>query len=70
LLSKVLKDGYPGPAWYVVSKQEKISPGAMDEPGAKPPKPKGDSIMMAAPESSSALVFWDGKQFQIFWQGD
>ncbi|MBA2434638.1 MAG: hypothetical protein H0V54_06055 [Chthoniobacterales bacterium] len=70
LLSKDIKETYPGPAWYVVSKKEKISLGANDEEGAKPPEPKGDSIMMVRPESSSALVFWNGKSFELFWQGD
>jgi hypothetical protein len=70
ILSKDIKEDYPGPAWYVVPKEEKISLGATDEPEAKPPTPKGDSIMMVRPESSSALVFWNGSQFELFWQGD
>ncbi len=61
LLSKDLKEDYPGPAWYVLSKNDKE---------ARPSKPKGDCIMMVRPESSSALVFWDGKRFQLSWQGD
>lgn len=62
LLSKDLTEGYPGPAWYVVSKNEKI-------PGADTSKAKGDAIMMVRPESSSAVVFWNGKQFEISWLG-
>lgn len=60
LLSKDIKVEYPGPAWYVVSKSEKIGPATR----------KGDSIMMVRPESSSALVFWNGKSFELAWLGD
>ena len=70
LLSQDIKETYPGPSWYVVSKKEKINLGAMDEAGAKPPKPKGDAIMMVTPASSTALVYWDGNRFKLFWQGD
>lgn len=70
LLSKDIKETYPGPAWYVVPKKEKISPGAVAEEGTEVPKLKGDAIMMVRPESSSALVFWNGKRFELFWQGD
>ncbi len=37
---------------------------------AKPAKLKGDTIMMVRPESSSALVFWKGKRFELSWQRD
>ena len=72
LLSKDITETYPGPAWYVVSKKEKIGPGLdLDEAkGTKPPKLKGDAIMMVTPESSSALIFWNGKRFELSWQGD
>lgn len=70
LLSRDIKETYPGPAWYVVSKKEKINLGAMDAAGAKPPKPTGDAIMMVTPASSTTLVYWDGNRFKLFWQGD
>ncbi len=57
LLSKDIEEEYPGPAWYIVSKKER--------PGLK-----GDAIMMLRPESSTALVSWDGKRFKLSWEGD
>ncbi len=62
LLSKDIKEEYPGPAWYVVARNDKSSLGET--------KPKGDAIMMVRPESSSALVFWNGKSFELAWMGD
>ncbi len=57
LLSNDIKEEYPGPAWYVVAKKER-------------PDLKGDAIMMVRPESSAALVSWDGKRFQLSWESD
>jgi hypothetical protein len=38
--------------------------------GGKPPKLKGDAIMVEKAESSSALLYWNGKAFATYWQGD
>ena len=49
-------------AWYVVSKQEAKAIGMS--------KLVGDGIMIVKPESSSSLVYWNGKRFVSSWQGD
>ncbi|MBH0192450.1 MAG: hypothetical protein HP492_12045 [Nitrospira sp.] len=49
-------------AWYVVSKQEAKAIGVS--------KLVGDGIMIVKPESSSSLVYWNGKRFVSSWQGD
>lgn len=63
---------YPGPsAWYVVPKMTKIPQGRLDGNGIKPPKTLlGDAIEMIQIEASSALVYWNGKRFVSYWQGD
>ncbi len=72
LLSNDIKETYPGPAWYVVSESEKskMLTAAAAEGGKKPAKLKGDAILMVRPESSTALVFWNGKRFELAWLGD
>jgi len=57
----------PTDGFYVVDRSEKIGVGAS---GGKPPKLKGDAIMFFKSESSSALVYWTGKKFAVYWQGD
>lgn len=49
-------------AWYVTSKQEAKAAGVAN--------PIGDGIMIVKPESSSSLVYWNGKRFVSAWQGD
>ena len=63
-------DGADLPAldgWYVVERGTKIGAGAT---GGKPPKLRGDAIMVMKAESSSALVYWNGKKLATYWQGD
>ncbi len=71
LISNDIKEDYPGPAWYVVSETEKqqMRSAAVEEGGKKSAKLKGDAIMMVRPESSTALVFWNGKRFELSWLG-
>jgi hypothetical protein len=54
-------------AWYVVDRKTKVGVGAA---GGKPPKLRGDAIMIEKAESSSALVYWTGKGLATYWQGD
>jgi hypothetical protein len=61
---------YPGPSWYVVFRSEKISQSPFVDEEQKVPKLRGDAIMMVTPESSTALIFWNGKRFDIYWQAD
>jgi hypothetical protein len=69
-LSQDTGKDYPGPSWYVVFRNEKITQSPFEDEGRKVPKLRGDAIMMVTPESSSALIFWSGKRFDIYWQSD
>ncbi len=53
-------------AWYVFAKGE-VSQGATDE---APPNLKGDAIAAIKTESSSGLIWWDGKRFRWYQLGD
>ena len=53
-------------AWYVERKGQ-VEQGATDE---TPPQMKGDGLMVIKTESASGLVFWDGKRFRFYQQGD
>lgn len=53
-------------AWYVEPKG-KVSQGATDAP---PPKLRGDALMAIKTESGSGLIYWDGKAFRFYQQGD
>ncbi|MHB9028751.1 MAG: hypothetical protein ACYC9O_08280 [Candidatus Latescibacterota bacterium] len=68
-LAKDLKGDYPRPAWYVFYKDEKIR-NRRDINNAPPPRLVGDGFMVLRPESSSALIYWNGKKFQLYWQSD
>lgn len=60
--------GYPGPAWRVLYKDEK---GRIRDNGESPvPKLIGDGFIIEKPASSSALVYWDGRRFNLYWQSD
>jgi hypothetical protein len=69
-ISKDTGRDYPGAAWYVVFKHQTVFKSPFENENKKVPKLIGDGIMMVKPESSSALVFWNGARFQIYWQGD
>ena len=53
-------------AWYVEPKG-KVQQGATDE---APPTLKGDALMVIKTESASGLIYWDGKRFRFYQQGD
>jgi hypothetical protein len=53
-------------AWYVHPKG-KVGGGAGDEPA---PKLRGDAIMAIRTEAASGLIWWDGKRFRWYQQGD
>lgn len=68
LKQDVRRPGYPGPAWQVLYKDEK---GKIRDNGESPvPRLIGDGFVIEKPESSSALVYWDGKRFNLYWQSD
>jgi hypothetical protein len=69
-LSQDIGEAYPGPAWYVVFRMEKIARSPFEDVRRKAPVLRGDAIMTITPESSSALIFWTGKRFAIYWQSD
>jgi hypothetical protein len=47
--------------------QGTIQQGADD---AKPPKVKGDSLLLEQTRSASGIVYWNGSQFEWYQQGD
>lgn len=53
-------------AWHV-ERKGRASQGATDE---APPTLKGDGIMVIKTESGSGLIWWDGKRFRWYQQGD
>ncbi len=53
--------------WYVVARKTKVGVGAT---GGKPPRLKGDAVMLWKAESSSAIVYWTGKKLATYWQAD
>ncbi len=59
---------HPGnAAWYVHPRYKPVGVGAG---GGAPPTLRGDAIMMILPEASSSLVYWNGRRFVSYWQGD
>lgn len=53
-------------AWQVQRKGN-VAKGAT---GEGPPKLKGDAILAIKTESASGLIWWDGKRFRWYQQGD
>lgn len=53
-------------AWRVYPKG-KVGRGAGEGP---PPRLISDAIFLIWPESASAIVYWDGKRFRWYQQGD
>ena len=57
-------------AWmdaWVVQPKGPVAQGATDE---APPKLRGDAILAIKTESASGLIWWDGKRFRWYQQGD
>jgi hypothetical protein len=60
-------DDFPGlNAWYVYRRGE-VAQGATDKP---PPRLVGSALMLIKTESASALLYWDGKRYRWYQQGD
>lgn len=53
-------------AWYVFPKSS-VGQGATDD---APPELRGDAIMAIKTESASGLIYWNGKRFAWYQQGD
>ena len=53
-------------AWQV-QRKGRVGQGA---DGTAPPKLKGDALLVIRMESSSGLIYWDGKRFRWYQQGD
>jgi len=65
-----IKGGYPGSAWVIFYRDEKVYDRPDINGGIPHPKLNGDGIVLARPESSAALIYWDGKKFSIYWLSD
>ena len=60
-------DDFPGlNAWYVFRR----GPVGQGADGKKPPKLRGDALIVIKTESASALIYWDGKRYAWYQQGD
>ena len=55
-------------AWYVLPEGEAVEQGF--EENLHPPKLLGDGLMVFSVEASSALIYWNGKKFVSYWEGD
>jgi hypothetical protein len=53
-------------AWYVF-RRGPVEKGA---DGKAPPKLRGDALMVIKTESASGLIYWDGKKYGWYQQGD
>ena len=53
-------------AWQVFDKGP-VQMGADETP---PPKLRGDALLVMKSEAASALLYWDGKRFRWYQQGD
>lgn len=60
--------GFPGPIWWVLYKDERKK---IRFDGESPvPNLVGDGFVIESYASASALVFWNGKKFDLYWQSD
>ena len=66
-----IQDGYGDNYWMIdaweVSDKKIVGQGVTD---LKPPKLIGDAILVQKLESSSGLIYWDGKKYKWYQQGD
>ena len=53
-------------AWHVYGKRL-VGQGASQE---KPPRLRGEAILVEVKESASGLIYWNGKSFAWYQQGD
>jgi len=53
--------------WRLYAKRTRIERGVGEGP---PPRPRGDSIWIEWEESASAIVYWNGRHFVWYQQGD
>ncbi len=61
---------YPGlTAWYVVPKSETISQSPYEKTNTSP-NLVGDGFEIVKVESSSSLIYWNGRRFVSYWRGD
>jgi hypothetical protein len=68
---KSIQGGYGDNYWMIdaweVSDEKIVGQGVTD---LKPPKLTGDAILVQKLESSSGLIYWDGKEYKWYQQGD
>jgi hypothetical protein len=55
-------------AWFVIDKDEPIQESPFAE--GEPPVLIGEALMIIKLETSSSVVYWNGKRFVSYWQGD
>ena len=60
-------DDYPWMDAWKVSDEKVVGQGVTD---LKPPKLIGEAILVQKLESSSGLIYWDGKEYKWYQQGD
>ena len=60
-------DDYPWMDAWEVSDEKIVEQGVTD---LKPPKLIGEAILVQKLESSSGLIYWDGKEYSWYHQGD
>ncbi|MSP38636.1 MAG: hypothetical protein EXR70_09120 [Deltaproteobacteria bacterium] len=60
-------DDFPGMDAWQVYQRGPVSKGADGKP---PPKLRGDALLVIKTESASALIYWNGKRYAWYQQGD
>ena len=70
LLSKEVGGNRPGNAWYVLARGGKLRSRPDLNEGQAAPKLTTDTIMLAKPESSAAVIYWQAGHFLIYWLTD
>jgi len=54
--------------WQLHSRTERVEAGG--EEAGEPPRLIGDALLVVWDEAGSGLIYWDGKGFQWYQQGD
>ena len=60
-------DDFPGLNAWQVFRRGPVNQGAH---GKKPPRLRGDAILVIKTEAASAVIYWDGKRYAWYQQGD
>lgn len=69
-LTRDIGHNWPGPEWKLFRKGSRVPVRGDVNENPHPGALAGDAIVLARPESSSALVYWRNGGFHIYWLSD